>query len=113
MGSSRKPEVDIGLLSSWCQQQYDSSIAHIIFEGGYSSSVVGVMLVNGNPVVVKIRPWNDRLSACWQVQHHMSNSGFTCPTPHAPPENYSGLAVSFEEYRPGGQKLPRGLASAT
>ena len=63
MGSSRKPEVDIGLLSSWCQQQYDSGIDHIIFEGGYSSSVVGVMLVNGNPVVVKIRRTGSRLHA--------------------------------------------------
>ena len=80
----------------------------VIFEFGYSSAVFGLILNDGRRVVAKVRPWGMRLQVCWEMQQFMWEHGFPCPEPLGPPGRHSGLAISFEDYLPGGYNLARG-----
>ena len=42
----------------------------------------------------------------------MWEAGFPCPEPLGPPERHDSLAISFENYVPGGEHLPPGIESA-
>ncbi len=88
-------------------------VRDILFESGYSSAVFGVALSNDRNVVVKVRPWDERLLSCWRVHRALWEGGFPCPEPLGPTENVSGRAVSVEDYLPGGEKLPRGGDTAS
>jgi hypothetical protein len=87
-------------------------MCEVVFERGYSSAVFGVALTDGRIVVVKVRPWRDRLMSCWQVHRELWEAGFRCPEPLRPPERMSGLAVSFENFVAGGGEFPRGRDAA-
>ncbi len=51
----------------------------MLFESGYLSQVLGVELDDGRRVVVKVRPWADRLVACAGVHAALFDAGFPCP----------------------------------
>lgn len=112
MGSQRRPIVSAETLSAWCGARFGSPLSAIIFESGYASAVLGVALADGRHVVAKIRPWHKRLISCWGVHRQMWEAGFPCPEPLGPPEKHDQLAVSFENYLPGGEQLPRGVGAA-
>ncbi len=78
---------------------------------GNLSRVVPVTLEDGRHLVIKIRPWQDRLVGCAAVQRHLALAGYPCPEPIAGPDSYSGWAISAEAARPGGhQRDPIGGA---
>lgn len=112
MGSRQRPVVSQDNLSAWCVARFESHPNSIIFESGYSSAVFGIVLGNNRRVVVKVRPWYERLVSCWRVHRKMWEAGFPCPEPLGPPERQDNLAISFENYLPGGEHLPRGMDAA-
>ena len=68
----------------------------MLFESGYLSQVLGVELDDNRQVVVKVRPWADRLVACAGVHAALFDAGFTCPQPITGVDKLRELAVSAE-----------------
>src|SRR5512147_1965587 len=112
MGSRQRPVISQEDLSAWCMARFEAPLSDIIFESGYSSAVFGIVLGEDRRVVVKVRPWHERLVSCWGVQRQMWEAGFPCPEPLGPPERHDSLAVSFERYLQGGAHLSRGRGAA-
>ena len=112
MSSRQRPVVSQEDLSTWCMARFGSPLSAVIFESGYSSAVLGIVLGDDRRVVVKVRPWQERLISCWRVHRQMWEAGFPCPEPLGPPERHDSLAISFENYLPGGECLPRGIGTA-
>ena len=92
-------------LSRWCLQRLGSEPERVLFEGGYLSQVIGVRLIDGRDVVVKVRAWQERLIGCGQVQHSLSVAGFPAPRLLVPPERLGQLGVSAEALIQGGALL--------
>lgn len=67
-----------------------------LFETGYLSQVLGLELEDGRHVVVKLRPWADRLIACLQVHEALFRAGYPCPEPLTALDRLDGWAVSAE-----------------
>jgi hypothetical protein len=112
MGSWKRPVISQETLSAWCMARFESPLSAIIFESGYSSAVLGIILGDERRVVVKARAWHDRLLSCWRVHRQMWEAGFPCPEPLGPPERHDDLAISFEKYLPGGEPLHPGRDAA-
>ena len=112
MPSVSRPDISKSELSELCRDLVGGAPIEVIFESGYSSAVFGVRLAGGDALVVKLRPWRDRLVACTAVQRHLADGGFPCPRPLIGPVARDGMAVSVEEYVPGGTRL-LGDAAAT
>ncbi|HET8529263.1 MAG TPA: phosphotransferase [Gaiellaceae bacterium] len=74
----------------------ESTIAETLFERGNLSRVLGVMLEDGREVVIKLRPWQDRLRGCIAVQRHLVRAGYPCPAPVAGLDHVGGWAVHAE-----------------
>jgi hypothetical protein len=68
----------------------------VLFETGYLSQVVGLVLEDSRRVVVKIRPWADRLFGCAEVHSALFRAGYPCPQPLTGPHQVGGMAVSAE-----------------
>jgi hypothetical protein len=83
-----------------------------LFEAGYLSQVVGLRLGNGVEIMVKVRPWQERLIGCAQVQHSMSVGGFPAPPLLVPPERLGQLGISAETLIHGGALLATEADSA-
>jgi hypothetical protein len=112
MGSWQRPVISQETLSAWCVARFESPLSAIIFESGYSSAVLGIILGDDRRVVVKARPWHERLVSCWRVHRQMWEEGFPCPEPLGPLERQGNLAISFEKYLPGGKPLYPGRDTA-
>jgi hypothetical protein len=112
LGSWQRPVISHETLSAWCVARFESPLSAIIFETGYSSAVLGIILGDDRRVVVKARPWDERLVSCWRVHRQMWEAGFPCPEPLGPPERQDNLAISFEKYLPGGKPLYPGRDTA-
>jgi Ser/Thr protein kinase RdoA (MazF antagonist) len=91
-------------LGRWCESSLGSRIVARLFERGHLSRVLGVSLANGHEVVIKIRPWQDRLRACVAVQRHLATAGYPCPAPLGDVDHVDGLAVSAEFLISGGKQ---------
>lgn len=94
--SALRPAVTSLEVNGWCEEVLGAGVARDLFESGYSSAVIAVELVDGRRVVIKARPWADRLIGCTEVQRRIFESGFRCPEPLAGPILVGGLALSFE-----------------
>jgi hypothetical protein len=68
----------------------------VLFESGYLSQVLGVELDDGRRVVVKVRPWADRLVACAGVHAALFDAGFPCPQPVTDVDQLDHWALSAE-----------------
>jgi hypothetical protein len=75
-----------------------------LFERGNLSRVLGVRLADRREVVIKVRPWQDRLRACVAVQRHLAAAGYPCPVPLGDVELVDGWAVSAELLIGGGKQ---------
>src|SRR5581483_3369014 len=53
-------------LGRWCESSLGSPIVATLFERGNLSRVLGVRLADRQEVVIKIRPWQDRLRPALQ-----------------------------------------------
>jgi Ser/Thr protein kinase RdoA (MazF antagonist) len=92
-------------LGRWCESSLGSPIVTMLFERGNLSRVLGVRLANRQEVVIKIRPWQDRLRACIAVQQHLAMAGYPCPAPvGGGVEQVGGWAVSAELLIGGGEQ---------
>lgn len=68
----------------------------VLFETGYLSQVVGLVLDDERRVVVKVRPWAHRLVGCAEVHAAVFRTGYPCPQPLLGPQQVGELAVSAE-----------------
>lgn len=99
-------------IDDWCAAELGSQPAREVFETGHLSYVKGVELTDGRRVVVKVRPWADRLLACEQVHAEAYRAGYPCPAPLVRVQNVAGWAVSAEALIESYQQLPLGPDSA-
>lgn len=83
-------------LAGWCQSSLQSNLAKTLFERGNLSRVLGVTLEDGREVVIKLRPWQDRLRGCIAVQRQLVLSGYPCPSPITDLAHIDGWAVHAE-----------------
>jgi hypothetical protein len=77
-----------------------------MFKSGHLSEVIGLKLEDGREVVVKIRPYAHRLTACFEVQKHLFRAGFPCPEPILGPQALGGLCATVERLVVGGTPSP-------
>ncbi|MEU1199735.1 phosphotransferase [Streptomyces sp. NPDC005813] len=102
----------MGEWSTWCGKWLGSPSVETLFERAHLSTVVGLRLADGREVVVKARPFEQRLAGCLEVQRRMHQAGFPCPEPLVGPEPLDGrgplrgLVVTAEALVPDGIVLP-------
>jgi Phosphotransferase enzyme family len=100
-------------LAGWCEQWLGAQPVDVIFESGHLSKVLGLRLADTREVVVKVRPPSPRIAGCVEVQRHLWESGFPCPSPLAGPAGFGESTATAEEYVPGGVLLERDAESST
>jgi len=91
-----RPALDDATVAPWCQGAVGSPPRRVLFESGYLSQVLGVELEDGRRVVVKVRPWADRLVACAAVHAALFDAGFPCPQPLTGVDKLDDWAISVE-----------------
>ena len=77
-------------------------VACVFYEGGVGC-VFGLELADGRRAVVKVHPAGvsqPRLRAVVDVQRHLADAGFPCPTPLADPVEVGPSWATFEELVP-------------
>lgn len=92
-------------LAGWCESTLAARPLRVLFRAGQLSRVVGFELSDGRRVVIKVRPFQQRLYGCSQVQARLAGVGFPCPVPIAGPRQVAGFAVSAESMLEGGEQL--------
>ena len=99
--------VELGLpeIVGWCRETFGTSPAGTLFEFRHLSQVLGMRLTDGRELVVKVRPWQERLVACAQVQAHLLGDGFPGPEVLAHPTRRGAVAISAESLVTGGELL--------
>jgi phosphotransferase family enzyme len=105
-------DADPVVLTHWCLQQLGAGPAEELFRSGHLSAVVGVRLLDGREVVVKIRPNAPRLAGCVEVQRRMFRAGYPCPEPLTDPAPFGTDVATAEAHVPGGTVLPGSDAAA-
>ncbi|MEV4315717.1 phosphotransferase [Actinocrispum sp. NPDC049592] len=98
--------MDPDSLARWCLEHLGSSPAEELFRSGYLSAVIGVRLLDGREVVVKVRPDSPRIAACVDVQRRLFQAGYPCPRPLTGAAAFGGGIATAEAYVPGGDILP-------
>jgi Phosphotransferase enzyme family len=99
-------------LAQWCESALGSAPTLVVFRAGHLSQVVGVELASGQRVVVKARPFEERIAGCVVVQAELARTGFPCPEPLAGPARLGDLAITAETLIEGGELLsPAGGAA--
>jgi hypothetical protein len=101
-----RPVLASDALAAWCQGHFGVGVEQVLFESGYLSAVTGLRLEDGREVVVKARPFLQRLGSCFRIQKHARAAGFACPEPLVAPSPAGELVLSAEAYVPGGTQLP-------
>ena len=91
---------DTELIAAWCEQHLGSPPSRELFRTGPLSVVLGVVLADGRGVVVKVRPWSDRLPSVVAVHAHLHAHGFPCPEPLAGPAPLGARCATAEQLLP-------------
>lgn len=102
----RRVQVEASDLDQWCRTHLAAGIGSVLFSEGHLSTVVGVELTSRARVVVKIRPWADRLRGCVCVHRRLFEFGFPCPEPLVDLEPMDQFAASAEALVAGGDLYP-------
>jgi hypothetical protein len=106
-------DLDRRALSEWCVHRLGGGEpVQVMFEVGHLSQVVGLRMNAGRSVVVKVRPWQDRLLGCGRVQELVAAAGYPAPRLVVAPERLGGFGISAETLVSGGELLPLGHDSA-
>ncbi len=87
-------------LPEWCRDHLGAAPAAQLFLRGWSGAAVGLRLDDGREVVVKLRPWDQRLVSCVEAQEALTLSGFPMPRPVVRPTRVGHLAVGAESHVP-------------
>jgi hypothetical protein len=103
-GDPGQPALSVPLMA-WCQHWLGAEPTAVLFQGGHLSRVLGLRLADGQAVVVKLRPWAERLTACVRVQRALWAAGFPCPEPLAGPAPLGTLSATAERLVEGGAQL--------
>jgi hypothetical protein len=93
--------LDASLLRAWCERWIGAPPGRVLFRTGHLSAVVGLELVDGRRVVVKVREPDDRIAGCVAVQRHLFERGFPCPRPLAGPAPFGSATATAEALVPG------------
>lgn len=99
-------------LAQWCERALGSAPSRVLFRAGYLSQVVAFELISGQCVVIKARPFEDRIAGCVAVQAELAKSGFPCPAPLAGPARLGDVAVTAEVFIEGGEQLSPAAGAA-
>src|SRR5437879_8322122 len=102
----RMVDVDLGDLDRWCRAHLSAGVDEVPFRDGYLSTVLGVRLSSGQPVVVKVRRRAERLQACWMAHCQLFERGFPCPQPLVAPQPFGEWVASAEAAVVGGELFP-------
>jgi len=92
-------------LSAWCRSYLGAGPGRILFRRQHLSEVVAVELTDGRQVVVKARPFDQRIVGCVAVQAALAAAGYPCPVPLTEPVRVGRLAVTAEALIPEGHQL--------
>lgn len=92
-------------VAGWCRETFAADPERILFELGHLSQVLGLRLTDGRELVVKVRPWQERLIACGHVQAHLHGKGFPAPQVVVPPTPRGAVGISAESLVAGGELL--------
>lgn len=103
---SRRAAVDPSRLARWCADHLGSPPAEELFSSGHLSAVLGLRLVDGREVVIKVRPASTRIAACVEVQRRLFEAGYPCPRPLTGAVPFGGDVATAESYVRGGSELP-------
>jgi hypothetical protein len=101
----------IAVVDEWCESSLRSGIVETLFECGNLSQVRGVVLADGREVVIKVRPWQDRLRGCVAVQQRLADAGYPCPAPLGNLDQVDGWAVNAEALVAGGDQRDPALGA--
>src|ERR1700733_14275539 len=74
-------EVERWELDRWCRNHLGSGIDAELFRYGHLSAVIGIRLISGPQVVVKVRRTSGRLVACADAHRVLFERGFPYPEP--------------------------------
>jgi hypothetical protein len=101
------------MISAWCQRTFGAGSDRVLFRRQHLSQVVGVELTDGRQLVVKTRPFEERLAGCIAVQAALALAGFPCPAPLAEPPTIGGRTVTAETVIPDGDLLTPASGAAS
>jgi phosphotransferase family enzyme len=90
----------------WCRNHLGSGINEELFRYGHLSVVIGIRLISGPQVVVKVRRASDRLVACASAHRVLFERGFPCPEPLIDLAPFGEGVASAEEMTVGGDRFP-------
>jgi Phosphotransferase enzyme family len=88
------------LLAAWCRRHLGAAPGRVLFRRQHLSEVIAVELTDKRRVVVKARPFDQRIAGCVAVQAALAQAGFPCPAPLAGPVEVNDLAVNAEDLIP-------------
>jgi Ser/Thr protein kinase RdoA (MazF antagonist) len=95
-----------GWLPEWCRAHLGAEPVSVLLRSAQMSSVFGLGLADGREVVVKSRPdRSGRTASCVAAQQHLADHDFPCARPLTPAMRTGDLAITAEEWRPGGEML--------
>ena len=97
--------VDLESLSRWCELYLGARLDAVLFETGFSTRVLGVRLRDSNEVVLKLRPYANRLLGAGAVHEYLWDAGFPCPQLLVRPMPLGQLWISAEAIVRGGHVL--------
>lgn len=101
----------VAVIDEWCESSLRSGVVETLFERGNLSHVRGVLLADGREVVIKVRPWEDRLQGCIAVQQRLADAGYPCPAPLGNLDQVDGWAVNAEALVAGGDQRDPALGA--
>jgi hypothetical protein len=104
--------LDLPAVFRWCREKFAADPGAVLFQTGHLSQVLGLRLTDGRALVVKVRPWQQRLIACGQVQEHLHSKGFPAPQVLVSPTQQGDFAISAETLVNGGELLETDSGSA-
>jgi hypothetical protein len=92
-------------MSAWCNNHLGAVPRRRLFRRQHLSQVVALELADGRQVVVKARPFGQRIIGCLSVQAELAAAGYPCPAPLTEVTRVGDLAVTAETLIAGGEQL--------
>jgi hypothetical protein len=99
-------------VEEWCARWLGSPAQSRLFATGGMAQVLGLRLVDGRNIVVKIQRPQARSYGCMTAQRHLWRAGFPCPEPLAGPAPLGANLATAEQFVPGGAELEPSVANA-
>ncbi|GHF25230.1 hypothetical protein GCM10010218_02380 [Streptomyces mashuensis] len=88
--------LDTSSLSAWVESRLGSRPRTELWRWTHLSTVLAVELADRRRVVIKIRPFADRLTGCWQTHRLMWLAGLPCAEPLGEPVRVGSRIVTME-----------------